>query len=148
MTLRKWEIGLCWLASVLTGVFAGGFSMVILQMPIGTFETTLFPLLRESGSGLMLQESYEGMQTLGAWFGITVMAVLILAILAGLCGARSSRLMVAAVCYVLAGLCLLLGTQYLGFPLAFCYFAAAVLCVIRNRRLLMADEEKESPEPL
>ncbi|MFB5677906.1 hypothetical protein ACE3NQ_24345 [Paenibacillus terreus] len=148
MTLRKWEIGICWFASVLTAIFAGGFSMVIWQMPIGTFETTLFPLLRESNGSLLLQESYEGMRTLGAWFGITVMAVLILAILAGLCGARSSRLMVAAVCYVLAGLCLLLGTQYLGFPLSFCYFVAAVLCMIRNRRLIAADNEKENPETL
>ncbi|MFB5267438.1 hypothetical protein ACE41H_11685 [Paenibacillus enshidis] len=148
MTLRKWEIGLCWLASVLSAVFAGGFSMVILQMPLGTFETTLFPLLQESDGGLMLQESYEGMRTLGAWFGITVMAVLILAILAGLCAGKNRRLMAAAVCYVLAGLCLLLGTQYLGFPLAFCYFAAAVLCAIRNRRLTTADEEKENPGTL
>jgi lysylphosphatidylglycerol synthetase-like protein (DUF2156 family) len=132
----------------MTAVFAGGFSMVIVQMPIGTFETTLFPLLRESNSGLMLQESYEEMRTLGAWFGITVMAVLILAILAGFCAARSSRLIVAAVCYVLAGLCLLLGTQYLGFPVAFCYFVAAVLCVIRNRRLIIADEEKGNSEIL
>ncbi|MFB5760395.1 hypothetical protein [Paenibacillus medicaginis] len=148
MTLRKWEIGLCWLASVLSTVFAGGFSMVILQMPLGTFETTLFPLLQDNDGGLMLQESYEGMRTLGAWFGITVLAVLILAILAGLCGARSSRLIVATICYMLAGLCLLLGTQYLGFPLAFCYFVAAALCVIRNRRLVMADEEKENSETL
>ncbi|MFM9277793.1 hypothetical protein [Paenibacillus jiagnxiensis] len=148
MTLRKWEVGICWFASVMTAVFAGGFSMVILQMPIGTFETTLFPMLRESNGGLMLQESYEGMRTLGAWFGITVMAVMILAILAGLCGARNNRLMAAAVFYVLAGLCLLLGTQYLGFPLSFCYFVAAALCMIRNRRLIAADDEKENPETL
>ncbi|MDP4097838.1 hypothetical protein OIN60_13765 [Paenibacillus sp. P96] len=147
MTFRKWEIGICWFASVLSAVFIGGFSVVILQMPQGTFETTLFPLLRESDSGLILQESYEGMRTLGAWFGMTVMVVLVLAILAGLCAARISRLIVASICYVLAGLCLLLGTQYLGFPLAFCYFVAAALCVIRNRRLMM-DEEKENSENL
>ncbi|WP_025680615.1 hypothetical protein [Paenibacillus massiliensis] len=134
MMARRWELGIGWFGAIVALVFMGGFSVVIGQMSLETFETSLYPMLRENNTAVTLEDSYEALRTLGAWFGTTVTFVLILVVFASYSLGRKGRYVIAAVLYGLAGLLILLGTQMLGFPVAFLFFVSTILCIWRGRQ--------------
>ena len=109
MSKAKWS---GWIGMVLALVFMGGFSLAINQM---TQEAALAQF-----------------QTLGAWFGFTLLALLILVSVATmLVRYRNYRKQSCAI-YFLTGVVTLIGSQMIAFPIAFCFFLAAGFCFLHR----------------
>ena len=109
MSKAKWS---GWIGMVLALVFMGGFSLAINQM---TAEAALAQF-----------------QTLGAWFGFTLLALLILVSVATmLVRYRNYRKQSCAI-YFLTGVVTLIGSQMIAFPIAFCFFLAAGFCFLHH----------------
>jgi ABC-type transport system involved in multi-copper enzyme maturation permease subunit len=71
-------------------------------------------------------------QTLGAWFGFTLLALLILVSVATmLVRYRNYRKQSCAI-YFLTGVVTLIGSQMIAFPIAFCFFLAAGFCFLHR----------------
>jgi hypothetical protein len=129
---RKWEVIIGIAGVILCVIFLGGFSLTITSMEEGTYETTVFPILQEGVSKEYISESFEAVKALAIWFGVTLIIVFILVVLAGLSIWRNKYPKRGAVLFIFAGLATLIGTQFIAFPLAFLFFTAAGLCLLRK----------------
>ncbi|TWE08447.1 uncharacterized protein DUF4064 [Neobacillus bataviensis] len=130
---RKWEVMIGIAGAVLCLLFLGGFSLTITSMEESIFEKTVFPILQESVSKEYVSESFEAVNVLAIWFGVTLLIVLFLVVTAVLYIWRNRFPKKAALFYTLAGLATLIGTQLLAFPLAFLFFLAAGFCLFRKK---------------
>lgn len=129
---RKWEVIIGIAGAVLCLIFLGGFSLTITSMKKSHFEKTVFPILQDSVSIEYVSESFEAVKALAAWFGVSLLIVLLLIVIATLSIWRNRYPKRAALFYVLAGAVTLIGTQFIAFPIAFLFFIAAVLCLFRK----------------
>jgi hypothetical protein len=71
----------------------------------------------------------ELFQTLGAWFGVTVIIMLVLSVLGTFFLVSRKNLLAGSVCFILAGIDLLLGSQLVAFIPAFPFFVSGVLAL-------------------
>lgn len=120
---------------VLSTVFLGAFSRVVGGVDLAGFTESLYPALLEAtgtpASELSPEAAYESTRTLGAWFGFTLVGVLLLSTLGFVLGHRFPNRRFAALAFGAAGLVCLLGTQLILFPVAFPFFLAAGLHALR-----------------
>jgi hypothetical protein len=129
---RKWETMIGMAGALLCLIFLGGFSVTILTMDVKTFEETVYPVLQADAAKSRITESFEAAKTLAVWFGVTMLAVLVLSAIATLFIRKNKNPKAAAVFYTLAGLTALAGTQMIAFPLAFLFFLTAALSLFRK----------------
>ncbi|MBL0887559.1 hypothetical protein [Myceligenerans indicum] len=130
---RSAEVWITVCGMVLSGVFLGGFSVVVNGIDRSAFDGALGPVLRDAGLDLSAAgDPYTAARTLGAWFGFTLLGVLALGT-AGIFaarrapGRRATGWLLAA-----AGLVCLVGSQLILYPVAFLFFAGAGLFVSRR----------------
>lgn len=118
------------LAMVVSAVFLGGFTLVMNGLDEASFTSSgLADLLglQEAGAA----EAYHVASTLAAWFGFTLVAVLLLAAV-GLMATRSRPWRRrTGWWFAAAGVVCLLGSQLIGYPFAFIFFLTAGLFALR-----------------
>lgn len=129
MSKAKWS---GWIGMVLALVFMGGFSLAINQMTVQQFEEIFqraFPTILNQ---MTAEAALAQFQTLGAWFGFTLLTLLILVSVATmLVRYRNYRKQSCAI-YFLTGAVTLIGSQMIAFPIAFCFFLAAGFCLLHR----------------
>jgi di/tricarboxylate transporter len=129
---RKWEVIIGMAGMVLSVLFLGGFSLTMTSMDTETYKETVFPILQEGVSSGEMQDSLEAMNVLAIWFGITLILVLAFVIVATAFIWRNLHPRWAGVLYLVAGFSTLIGTQFIAFPIAFLFFLAGALCLLRK----------------
>lgn len=144
MMARKWERIIGLVGMVLVTVFLGGFSATVNLMKPAQFEKILKPMFASGLKGVSTKQGLMMFKTLGAWFGYTVIIVLVLGVIANLLLRHHKRVRLAGGLYVVAGLVTLLGSQLIAYPLAFIFFVVAVLCFMRKEQYIASDNDSES----
>ncbi len=129
---RRAETWLVVAGMVASTVLLGGFAVVMNRVDEAEFLESLYPELRGAGVDLAQDQVYEAARTLGAWFGVTLVAVLLLAAVGVYAAGRRPARRATGWWFVAAGLVCLLGSQLLLYPVAFCFFLAAGLFVLRR----------------
>lgn len=131
-TRRTAELWLVGIGMLLSAVCLGGFSLVMNQVDAPTFERVIMPSLLGADSGMGRDEAYEVGRTLGAWFGATLIVVLLLSV-AGIFFARlRPTRRSTGWWFLVAGLACLLGSQLILYPIAFVFFVSAGLFALRT----------------
>lgn len=126
---RKWEATVGIIGGILALVFFGGLAVTLKKMSIKDFETSYQALkLEKIGT---LDNTFHLLQDMTGVFAITLFISLIFLVVAVFFSVKEKYLIIAASLYLVAGLILLLGTQFIAFPFTFFYFMAAVLTVHR-----------------
>lgn len=122
------------IGAVLVTLFLGGFTIVFNSLDETTYQETILPVLGDSIKGLSTAEGLDFLKTLGAWFGFTVVLVLVCVAIGTLFVNNNRYPKRAAIFYLLAGLITLIGSQTLAYPLAFIFFVVTALCLLRKER--------------
>lgn len=139
-SIEQW---LGWIGMGLSIVFLGGFTLVINQMTVDQFSDLFSEVFPSIFSQMTDEDAFVQFQTLGAWFGFTLLLLIVLIVVANFLITYRNYRKPAAGVFVLAGLSCLIGTQYLAFPIAFLFFAAAALCVVRKPKSRNMHPQKE-----
>lgn len=139
-SIEQW---LGWIGVGLSVVFLGGFTLVVNQMTIDQFSELFTEIFPSVFSQMTDEDAFMQFKTLGAWFGFTLLLLIVLIVVANFLLTYRNYRKTAAGVFVLAGMACLIGTQYLGFPIAFLFFAAAALCVIRKPKPRHIIQKKE-----
>lgn len=122
MSKAKWS---GWIGMFPALVLMGGFSLAINQMTVQQFEEIFQRAFPTVLNQMTAEAALAQFQTLGAWFGFTLLALLILVSVATmLVRYRNYRKQSCAI-YFLTGVVTLIGSQMIAFPIAFCFFLAA-----------------------
>ncbi|MCA5892966.1 hypothetical protein LEP48_06310 [Isoptericola sp. NEAU-Y5] len=123
-----------WLAvagMVVSTVFLGGFAVVMNRVDEAQFLATLYPELRAVGIDLPRAEAYQAAATLGAWFGFTLVTVLLLGAIGLYVAGRRPARRATGWWFAAAGLVCLVGSQLVLYPVAFLFFCGAGLFALR-----------------
>lgn len=128
---RRVEMVLVGLGMTAALIAQGGYTLVMNRIDQATFEEVVMPSLIGESSGLSGEEARVIGDTLAAWFGVSLIVLLLLATI-GIAHnrARPSR-RTPGWWFLAAGLVCLLGSQLILYPVAFLFFAAAALFVLR-----------------
>jgi len=128
---RTVEMVLVGLGMALALIAQGGFTLVMNRIDRATFERVVMPSLVGEDSGLSSEEARVLADTLAAWFGISLVILLLLAV-AGIAHTRSRpHRRLPGLWFLAAGTVCLLGSQLILYPVAFLFFAAAALFALR-----------------
>lgn len=127
-TAEQWLIGI---GMVLSFVTMGGFVLVMNRIDAETFEHVVMPALVGADADMPLHEVQVLADTLAAWFGVTLVAVLLLSVVALVLIRRRPHRRGAGWWALAAGLACLLGSQLILFPVAFVLFVAAGFLALR-----------------
>ena len=128
---RPVELTLVGLGMITALITQGGFTLVMYGLDQPTFEEVVMPFLVGEDSGLSGTEARLLGDTLAAWLGMSLVVLLLLAV-AGIAHTRARPSRRAPGCWFLAaGAVCLLGSQLILYPVAFLFFAAAALFVLR-----------------
>lgn len=112
-------------------IFLGGFTLVINALDESSFAESGLAQPLGLGSDVTPAQAYEFASTLAAWFGFTLIVVLLLGTV-GLFGARRRPWRRSTGWWFLAaGLVCLLGSQLILYPVAFGFFVTAGLFALR-----------------
>ncbi|WP_454860165.1 DUF4064 domain-containing protein [Promicromonospora soli] len=136
-TLRRTaEVWLAGAGMVLSTLFLGAFTLVVNRIDEGEFAATLYPEMRRIGldpaAGGAAADAYDAARTLAAWFGVTLMVVLLLGITGVFVARRRPGRRTAGWFFAAAGLVCLVGSQLILYPVAFLFFAGAGLFALRR----------------
>ncbi|MGX7132699.1 DUF4064 domain-containing protein [Enterococcus songbeiensis] len=140
---RKIEKGLGIVGMVLVTLFLGGFSVVMNQLSTESYQKIFQPVFSEVVKNLSVDEGILLFKTLGAWFAITVVVVLFVGAAASLFITKNKYPKLAGICYFIAGLAALIGSQLLAFPFAFLFFVSSILCFFRKDTLNGTNNNQE-----
>ncbi|WP_157975751.1 hypothetical protein [Brachybacterium sp. YJGR34] len=128
---RRAELILVALGLLLSILSMGGFTLVMNEIDTATFEEVVMPALVGGSAEVSVAQAEEMARTLAAWFGVSLVVMLLLSA-AGIATARSRpHRRTAGWWFLAAGLVCLLGSQLILFPIAFLFFLAAGLFVLR-----------------
>lgn len=141
---RKWERIIGVIGMALVTIFLGGFTATINLMKPAQFEQVLKPVFASALKGMSTKAGLTMFKTLGAWFGYTVVIVLVLGVIANLLLRHHKRIKLAGTMYLIAGLVTLFGSQLIAYPLAFLFFVVAVLCFMRKEPAIGSDHDPKS----
>jgi len=133
-TSRRAELWLTGIGAALATVFLGGFAVVVNRIDEATYQEVVRPVLLGGADQVSAAEAFEAGRTLGAWFGFTLLLVLVLAAVAILALRRRPWRRRTAWWLLAAGLVCLLGSQLIAYPIAFFFFLGAGLLVVRPVR--------------
>lgn len=128
---RKVELWLLSIGAFLAALFLGGFTAAMNQVDEATFERVIKPTLAASNPDASTAELFEMAKTLGAWFGFSLILVLLLSAAGFFIARRRPELKRAGVWVAAAGLACLLGSQLILFPIAFLFFVSAGFFALR-----------------
>lgn len=127
-TVELWLVGI---GLVLSLVSLGGFTLVMNQADQSTFESAIMPTLVGPDSGMSTAEAYELGRTLAAWFGITLITMLLLSVAGTFFARRRPWRRSSGWWFLAVGLVCLVGSQLILFPVAFVFFVAAGFFALR-----------------
>lgn len=127
-TIELWLVGIGMALSLLG---LGGFTLVMNQADQATFESVIMPTLLGPDPGMSAAEAYEFGRTLAAWFGITLITMLLLSVIGIFFTRRRPWRRSPGWWFLAAGLVCLLGSQLILFPVAFVFFVAAGCFALR-----------------
>jgi hypothetical protein len=120
----------------LSTVFLGAFTVVMNRLDREEFATTLYPEMRRVGLDLTASgvagDPYAAARTLAAWFGCTLMVVLLAGITGIFVARRRPGRRSTGWFFAVAGLVCLVGSQLVLYPVAFLFFASAGLFALRR----------------
>jgi hypothetical protein len=131
-TVEVWSAAV---GMVLTTVLAGGFALVVNRTDEQTFADALLPAMRGAGmvaDTVALEDAFTGARTLAAWFGFTVVVVLLLGTIGIFLARRRPRRRSTGWWFLAAGLVCLVGSQLVLYPVAFLFFVSAGLFALRK----------------
>ncbi|MBE1875253.1 hypothetical protein [Myceligenerans pegani] len=130
---RTVEVGSAVAGMVLSGLFLGGFSVVMNQIGEDVFRDSLHPEMAAAGIDLSTAgDPYTVARTLAAWFGFTLMGVLALGSAGVYAAQRSPERRATGWLLAAAGLVCLVGSQLILYPVAFLFFVGAGLFALRD----------------
>lgn len=129
---RRIELWLLGMGLVLAVIALGGFTMVMNQIDAATFERVVRPALLPGATELSAADAFEAGRTLGAWFGFTLIAVLLLGAAGFFVAIRRPWRKRAGWWVLAAGLACLLGSQLILYPIAFFFFVSAGIFALRR----------------
>ncbi|WP_418276020.1 hypothetical protein ACNHYB_14315 [Isoptericola jiangsuensis] len=132
---RTVEVWVAVAGMILTTVLAGGYALVVNRTDEATFTESLLPAMRGAGivaDGVAAEVALTGARTLAAWFGMTVVAVLLIGTIGIFLARRRPRRRGAGWWFLAAGLVCLLGSQLVLYPVAFLFFVSAGLFALRK----------------
>lgn len=130
---RKVEVISTWVLMIICVVLLGGFSLVMNTVKEKEFTAKIYPMFQSAD--LSASETFQQFRTLGMWFGLTLMAILVMNMIALYLLSQSKRRWISAVLYGLSGVCLLIGTQFLLYPVAFFFFVLAGIVLFHKQKL-------------
>jgi len=113
-------------------VFLGGFALVMNRTDEATFFDRLYPAMTDAGVSVASADAWAAARTLAAWFGLTLVVVLLVAAAGIYVAHRRPARRSTGWWFVAAGLACLLGSQLVLYPVAFCFFASAGLFAVRR----------------
>lgn len=120
----------------LSTVFLGAFTVVMNRLDRAEFAATLYPEMQRIGLDLTASgvagDPYDAARTLAAWFGFTLMVVLLLGITGIFVARRRPGRRSTGWFFATAGLVCLVGSQLVLYPVAFLFFAGAGLFALRR----------------
>ena len=126
--VEQWLIGIGMAVSFVT---MGGFVLVMNRIDDAAFEEVVMPALVGADAGMPVAEARMLADTLASWFGITLIAVLLLSVIGLFLARRRPHRRGAGWWALAAGLACLLGSQLILFPVAFVFFVAAGFFALR-----------------
>lgn len=130
---RKIEVIGTWILMVVCVMFLGGFSLVMNAVKEKEFTAKIYPMFQSAD--LPASETYQQFKTMGMWFGLTLMAILVMSMIALYLLSQPKRRWISAVLYGLSGVCLLIGTQFLLYPVAFFFFILAGIVWFHKQKI-------------
>lgn len=137
--IRKAETIIGLIGGGLSLLIFGLFSVIISNMEdVEAFESSIYPLLPESGVYSNAEEAFTLLQQASAWLGIFLFLMVISLVLATVFIYKNGRPKLAGVLYILTGIFQLVGTQGIGFPIAFLFFVSAYLSFFWKPRSIEA----------
>lgn len=133
---RTAEVWVAGTGMVLSTLFLGSFALVMNRLDEDGFSTTLYPEMQRIGldltAGAAAGDPYEAARTLAAWFGLTLMAVLLLGITGIFVARRRPGRRTAGAFFAVTGLVCLVGSQLVLYPVAFLFFVSAGMFALRR----------------
>jgi hypothetical protein len=133
---RAVEVWVAGAGMVLSTLFLGAFTLVVNRLDEGEFSATLYPEMRRVGldltAGGTAGDAYDAARTLAAWFGVTLMVVLLLGITGVFVARRRPGRRTAGWFFAATGLVCLVGSQLVLYPVAFLFFVSAGMFALRR----------------
>ena len=135
--IRKAETIIGLIGGGLSLLIFGLFSVIIFNMEdVQAFESGIYPLLPNNNAFSSVTEAFDLLRQAAAWMGIFLFFMTLTLVLATVFIFKNGRPKIARALYILTGILQLIGTQGLGFPIAFLFFIAAYLCFFWKPRNL------------
>lgn len=129
---RKWEVFTGGAGGLLSMLFIGGLSVTLNNMSLQEFSQSYQRLGIETSYSV--ESIFESLKDVTGLFTVSLFISLIFLLVAVFLSLKEKFLGAAATLYFIAGVILLLGTQFIAFPFAFFYFAAGILSIYRKRK--------------
>ncbi|NEE04756.1 hypothetical protein [Phytoactinopolyspora halotolerans] len=139
---RTGEIVLAVVGMVVSGLFLGGFAVVINGVDERVFLAEVYPAMTSAGIAVAEpgdpahaaqgNDAYQAARTLAGWFGFTLLAVLATNAVGIFLARRRPWRGIAGWWFLAAGLFCLIGSQLVLYPVAFLFFLAAGLFAVRK----------------
>lgn len=124
-----------WIAGIGLGIAAvlqGGFTLAVTRSDDAAVRDVLLPALGASGIELSDADATAMLETLAAWFGLSLIVMALLCAVGFFIAARRPVRRSTGWWFLAAGLVCLFGTQLLLYPVAFLFFLAAGLFAVRS----------------
>lgn len=137
---RKWDLYAGTLGGVLALLFIGGFAVTIRKLSVAEFQKIYQEIAATEVAATSIIEIQKQMNQWAAYLAI-VLVISFGGLITALALSKLSKyLLVAAILYSLSGLLLLIGTQFIAYPITFFYFLAGGLVGYRRKLLRQASE--------
>lgn len=129
---RKWDMAVGAVGGIVSLIFLGGIAVTVRQLTPDEFKKIYADSsLSAQLDGVSLEHAQEMLNRLAGYFALALFGALAFLTAALLLSSKDRYLRVTASLYAIAGLILLLGTQFVAYPFAFLFFAACGLVIYR-----------------